>query len=242
MLRGIRNGFISGLLLLAPLAVTIFVINFLVKNIGAPVREAIIEQLLPDNRVSHPLIDWTLSLISLLIVFILITILGWFSRLVIGKYVVSRVESIVRGLPIVRNLYLSVKQIVDTFSQQEKAVFQEVVLVEFPRPGVYALGFLTSKGKGEVQFRTRAELHNVFMPTTPNPTSGFLLMVPQEQITHLNMSISDGMKLIISGGAVVPVFDPETGASTSVPFENPGVIPADAKAAKAAAPVQAPKS
>ncbi len=225
MYKGIRNAFISGLLLLAPLAVTIFVINLLVENLGNPVRENVIALVLPDNMISHPLIDWTLSFISLLIVFILITLLGWFSNLLIGRFVVGRLEDFVKGVPIVRNLYLSVKQIVDTFSQQQKAVFQETVIIEFPRPGVYALGFLTSKGKGEIQHRTKAELHNVFMPTTPNPTSGFLLMVPREQIIRLNMTITDGMKLIISGGAVVPAFDPETGKSTSVPFENPEMIP-----------------
>jgi uncharacterized membrane protein len=110
-----------------------------------------------------------------------------------------------------------VKQIVDTFSQQKKSVFQEVVLIEYPRKRCYVLGFLTSTAKGETQTATNDHILNIFVPTTPNPTSGFLLMLPEEDITRLEMSISDGMKLIISGGAVVP--NPKSGEPIQI--ENP---------------------
>ena len=109
--------------------------------------------------------------------------------------------------PLINLIYNTVKQIVDTFTQQQKAVFQEVVLIEYPRKGVYAIGFLTNRAKGEIQALTGEELVNVFVPTTPNPTSGFLLMLPKESVVSMQMSISDGMKLIISGGAVVPPYD-----------------------------------
>src|SRR5690606_6576647 len=101
------------------------------------------------------------------------------------------------NVPFVRSVYNSVKQIRDTFVQQKKSVFQQCVLVEYPRTGVYVLGFLTGEGKGEVQQRTSADLVNIFVPTTPNPTSGFLLMVPRDEVTFLDMAIGDGMKLII---------------------------------------------
>jgi uncharacterized membrane protein len=107
-------------------------------------------------------------------------------------------------LPFINSVYRTVKQIVETFGRQKKAVFQEVVLLEYPRKKSYVLGFLTSKAQGEPQAVTGEEIVNVFIPTTPNPTSGFLLMIPQEDITRLDMTIAEGMKLIISGGAVVP--------------------------------------
>ena len=91
-----------------------------------------------------------------------------------------------------------------SFSKQNKAVFQSVVMLEFPRAGLYAVGFVTSEAQGEIQERTGEVVVNVFVPTTPNPTSGFLIMVPKEDLTYLDMTVGDAMKLIISGGAVVP--------------------------------------
>ena len=120
-------------------------------------------------------------------------------------------------MPFINTVYRTVRQIVDTFSAQKKAIFQEVVLLEYPRKRCYALGFLTSTARGEPQNMTGEHIVNVFIPTTPNPTSGFLLMLPEEDITHLKMSVADGMKLIISGGAVVP--NPATGEA--VVIENP---------------------
>ena len=110
-------------------------------------------------------------------------------------------------------------------TQQKKAVFQEVVLIEYPRKRCYVLGFLTSTAMGETQARTCEHIVNVFVPTTPNPTSGFLLLLPEEDITRLQMNIADGMKLIISGGAVVP--DPKTGDVVSInnPTQAEGSLP-----------------
>lgn len=107
-------------------------------------------------------------------------------------------------VPLINAVYNTVKQIVQTFSTQRRAVFEKVVLVPFPRTGVYAIGFLTNRARGEAQARTAEELWNVFIPTTPNPTSGFLIMVPRRDIIEMDMTIGDGMKVIISGGGVVP--------------------------------------
>ena len=128
-------------------------------------------------------------------------------------------------VPFINTVYRTVKQIVDTFGQQKKAVFQEVVLIEYPRKRCYVLGFLTSTAMGETQTRTCEHIVNVFVPTTPNPTSGFLLLLPEEDITRLQMNIADGMKLIISGGAVVP--DPKTGDVVSInnPTQAEGSLP-----------------
>ncbi|KAF0094959.1 MAG: hypothetical protein E1N59_1387 [Puniceicoccaceae bacterium 5H] len=214
--KPLRSWFISGLLLLAPVGVTLFVFNLLIKRVGVPVRELFDAWITPE-LLENPFVELGLNIASLLLVVVLVAMLGWFSQLLLGRVFVNFFERIVDGLPVVRSLYNSVKQIRDTFVQQQKAVFQKAVLIEYPRKGVWVLGFLTSDGRGEVQFRTEAELVNVFVPTTPNPTSGFLLMVPKEEVIELEMSISDAMKVIISGGAVTPRFDPVTGTSTPAP-------------------------
>lgn len=213
--RGIRNAFISGILLLAPVAVTVFVINFLIQSIGGPTRRFVFFFIPADPR-DRVWIEYGLYLLSFIIVLALITLLGWLSQRLIGRALIALFEKIVDGVPGVRTVYNTVKQIRDTFVQQEKAVFQRVALLEFPRRGLFVLAFLTGQGKGEVQARTAENLVNLFVPTTPNPTSGFLIMAPREDVHVLNMTVGDGMKLIISGGAVVPVYNPETGEIESV--------------------------
>ncbi|NBD37050.1 MAG: DUF502 domain-containing protein [Verrucomicrobia bacterium] len=206
MFRNLRNAFISGLLLIAPVGVTIFVLNFLIQRIGVPTRQLFFF-FIPRNSMGLVWIEYALYVAAVFAVIVFITVLGWLSKLLIGRAIVHTFERAVDGLPLVRNVYNTVKQIRDTFVQQQKAVFQQSVLIEYPRPGVWCLGFLTGEGKGEIQQRTEASLLNVFVPTTPNPTSGFLLMVPREEVHYLEMSIGEAMKLIVSGGAVVPPYN-----------------------------------
>ena len=164
-----------------------------------------------------PVVKLGLEVLSVMVVLLLITLLGYGSRLVLGRLLLNSFERILGGLPFINTVYRTVKQIVDTFSEQKKAVFQEVVLIEYPRKQSYVLGFLTSKARGETQSVTGEEIVNIFVPTTPNPTSGFLLMLPEADIKRLDMSIAEGMKLIISGGAVVPSHT----AGDAVNIENP---------------------
>ena len=228
MLRSLRNAFVSGLLLIAPVGVTIFVINFLIQRIGAPTRQFFFF-FIPPNRSTFIWIEYGLYVAAVLAVAVMITLLGWLSRQLIGRILVNLFERVVDSVPLVRNVYNTVKQIRDTFVQQEKAVFQRSVLIEYPRKGVWALGFLTGQGKGEIQHRTESDLLNVFIPTTPNPTSGFLLMVPREEVRDLDMSIPDAMKLIISGGAVVPPWS-SGAAPTGAIRKSPPVLPGDGQA------------
>ena len=206
MFRSIRTAFITGLLILLPLGVTAFTVGFVLDRIGNPASELFF-RFIDTNIRELPTIGISLQIVSLLIVVSIITILGYFSRIFIGQLLFNFFERILGKVPLINLVYNTVKQIVDTFTQQQKAVFQEVVLIEYPRKGVYAIGFLTNRAKGEIQALTGEELVNVFVPTTPNPTSGFLLMLPKESVVSMQMSISDGMKLIISGGAVVPPYD-----------------------------------
>jgi len=215
MFRSLRNAFVSGLLVLAPVGVTFFVIDLLVQRIGGPTRRMIFF-FIPPDRTNFVWLEYGLYIAAVLFVALLITLLGWFSKLLLGRVIVNTFERIVDNVPIVRSVYNTVKQIRDTFIQQEKAVFQKSVLIEYPRRGIWAVGFLTSTGRGEIQHRSGSTLLNVFLPTTPNPTSGFLLMIPSEDVHDLDMSIADAMKLIISGGAVVPPWNPENSSQQEI--------------------------
>lgn len=208
MIRSIRTAFITGLVIILPLGVTGLVIGIILDKIGNPASELFF-RFIDSNIRDMPSVGISLQVLSLIIVFTIITILGFGSRIFIGQFLFNSFEKVVTRVPFINLIYNTVKQIVDTFSKQQKAIFQETVLIEYPRKGIYAVGFLTNRAKGEIQELTGADLVNVFVPTTPNPTSGFLLMLPKEDVIPMKMSISDGMKLIISGGAVVPPFPNE---------------------------------
>ncbi len=205
MYRRLRNSFISGLILLAPLGVTYFVVDFLRTRVGSKVS-GMLPDFLPPEITRLPTVQFLLDIGAVLVVVIVITVLGYFSNYFFGRILIAGTERLIDRLPFINAVYRTVKQIVDTFSKQQKAVFQRVVLTEYPRKGVYVLGFLTSEARGEVQDRTGAQVVNIFVPTTPNPTSGFLLMVPKDEVIMMDMSVADGMKLIVSGGAVTPPY------------------------------------
>lgn len=211
-MRLLRNAFLGGVIILLPLGVTIFILNFLIERIGSPASQYLfffLDQAVRDNQFFSLL----LGLIALIIVAALITLLGLLSKFVFGRLLINLTEALLDRVPFFNTVYRSVKQIVDTFSQRKKAVFQKVVLVEYPRRGVHAVGFLTSEAEGEAQAKTGATLLNVFVPTTPNPTSGFLLLVPEDEVIFLQMTVTEGMKMIISGGAVTPPYDPAKDAT-----------------------------
>lgn len=231
MLRNLRNAFFTGLILLLPLGVTYIVVNFIIIKVGVPASEVFFWYV-DEGLRSLTLVNTVLNILALLALIIFIIGLGFFSRYVFGRLVISTVERILDRLPFVNTVYRTVKQIVDTFSQQQKAVFQEVVLIEYPRKGSWVLGFRTSESKGEVQAKTGRHLSNIFVPTTPNPTSGFLLMIPTEEIIPLEMTVAEGMKVIISGGAVSPDYHPKSDAEkhsmrakSPHPIEDVGGLP-----------------
>ncbi len=217
MVRHIRNAFIGGLILLAPLGVTLLVVDFLLDKVGTPASSFFLQYIQPDQQRE---IGFVIKVVATLVVISLITIVGFFSNYFFGKFVIRFAEGLVVRLPFINTVYGTVKQIVQTFSSQKRAVFQKVVLLEFPRKRLYVIGFLTGENKGEVQSRTGDDLVNIFVPTTPNPTSGFLIMIPKQDVIFLDMTVTDGMKFIISGGAVVPVYDPQTGEQKFVEVQK----------------------
>jgi uncharacterized membrane protein len=197
-----RNAFISGALLLAPLIVTVWAFTNIIGAVGGTVRP-IYEHYIPESFQRIPFF-W--DLLATIVVVLLVTGFGFLSSYVFGKYFLSVAERAFQRIPGVGAVYNSVKQIVATFGTQNRNLFSKVVLVEYPRKGMWSLGFLTNKRQGEAQAAVGggAEIWTVFVPTTPNPTGGFLLMLPRADIIELEMSVGDGMKMIISGGAVMP--------------------------------------
>jgi uncharacterized membrane protein len=200
----LRNAFFSGVILVAPLCLTIFVFSWIVDFIGGHFKGLFL-LFVPDGLRDRPGLDTVWEILATLIVVVLVTLLGYVSRYVFGKFFISIGDRFIQTIPGVSAVYNTVRQIVNTFSSQSRHMFNKVVLVEFPRKGCWTIGFLTNTVRGEAQARADAdELWTVFVPTTPNPTSGFLLMLPKADIVELDMAVGEGMKMIISGGAVVP--------------------------------------
>lgn len=204
----LRNAFLSGLVLLAPLAVTWVVFKWLVDKVGGGFKDIFFFPV-PTALRNHPSLDLVWDILSTVIVVLLITFLGLISRYFLTAYFGRFTERIINNIPGVGAVYRTVKQIVDTFSAQKRNVFEKVVMVEYPAPGSFVMGFLTNRAKGEVQARTGEELWTIFIPTTPNPTSGFLIFYAKSSVKELEMSVGEAMKLIISGGTVVPPWPPE---------------------------------
>ena len=205
----VRTAFFSGLLLLAPLVVTLWAFSKIVEFAGGTFRP-LYENYLPLSLQRIPFL-W--DLMATFVVLLLVTLLGFLSNYVLGKYFLRVVERLMERIPGLGTVYNAVKQIVTTFGTQNRNLFTKVVLVEFPRDGMWAIGFLTSKQQGEPHVRVSTDSWTVFVPTSPNPTSGFLVILPAAKITELEMSVGDGMKMIISGGAVIPSWPMPVGSS-----------------------------
>ncbi len=220
LLRSIRNAFVTGLLILAPLGASLIALSWLVDNVGGRFSNNLL-YFVPEAWLEQQNLQIVWNVLATIIVFLIITLLGYLSRYFVGRWVLALTERVLTKVPFINTIYKTVKQIIETFSTQQRAVFKKTVLIQYPREGIWAIGFLTSDTKGELQYRSNIELRNIFLPTTPNPTSGFLLMLPKEEVQELEMTIGDGMKLIISGGAVVPPFPKGEDAPEPVRIENP---------------------
>ncbi|MCH7649528.1 MAG: DUF502 domain-containing protein [Nitrospinae bacterium] len=202
--RRLRNIFITGILITVPVAFTLFILNFLFKLLDNLVVPWFIKTLI---RIGTPIPeDFRLPGLGLILIVLLIFVIGVLTQSFLGGKLVQLGEMIVDRIPVVRSIYTGAKQVVTTIAEADTKAFRKVVLVEFPRKGIYSLGFITGYTEGEVQELTNAKLVNVFVPTTPNPTSGFLVFVANEEIIELTMTIEDGIKFIISVGIVTPEY------------------------------------
>ncbi|MBI5183319.1 MAG: DUF502 domain-containing protein [Nitrospinae bacterium] len=198
----IRNIFIAGLLVILPIGITYFILSFLFNNIDSLLSPILTRLLIFIGLPLRP--GYRIPGLGLMATILIIFIVGLLTTNIFGRKLVKFGELILEKIPVVRSVYTGAKQVINTIAHTDKKAFRQVVMVEFPRKGVYSIGFVTGETKGEVQDLTKEEVVNVFLPTTPNPTSGFLLFAPRNEITPLSMTVEDGLKLIISGGIVTP--------------------------------------
>lgn len=199
--RSLRNGFLAGMIIAIPIAVTIWLITFFVGFVDEKVLALVPDRLNPNLRLAE-VFGFGIPGIGLIIAVIVVWMLGVLASNIIGTSVLKFGEHLVSRVPLVSNVYKALKQIVQTVAMQKDRAFKEVCLIEYPRKGLWAVGFVTSDLKGAPADVLPAGHVCVFVPTTPNPTSGFLLFVPRDQIKILDMTPEQGAKLIISGGMV----------------------------------------
>ncbi len=196
----LRTYILAGVLVTAPIAVTLWLTVTFIYFIDDQVRWAL------NLEESSGVAFWVPGL-GLVIMLLFLALVGFFAASFLGKTVVHLSEYLMGKMPFVRTIYGALKQILETVLANQSDAFREVCLVEYPRRGMWVLGFVTTSAKGPVADATPYDLHYVFVPTTPNPTSGFLVLLPREEIITLDLSVDDGAKLIISGGIVAPGSD-----------------------------------
>ncbi|MCH8188188.1 MAG: DUF502 domain-containing protein [Proteobacteria bacterium] len=195
--RRLRNYFLTGIVVIGPIGLTIWLTLQIVGLIDNTVRALVPARY--ENLLSSgiPGLGVVISVVGLMLV-------GFITANFLGRTLIGYGEQLVDRMPVVRSIYGALKQIFETVLAQSSTSFREVVLVEYPRKGLWAMGFVTGETKGEVQELTEADVVNIFLPTTPNPTSGFLLFVPRRDLVSLQMTVEEGIKLVISGGLVTP--------------------------------------
>lgn len=189
---------IAGLLVWMPLGITFLVIRAIVGFLDKTLL------LLPDAYQPDKLLGFHIPGLGVLLAVVLVLATGMIVANLLGRRIVNGWESLLARIPLVRTLYAGVKQILEAVLAADAKSFRRVLLVEYPRQGVWSLGFMTSAELGEVQEKTKTDVIGVFIPTTPNPTSGFVLMVPEHEVVYLEMTVEQGLKMIISMGTVVP--------------------------------------
>ena len=187
----LRNYFITGVVVLIPIGFTLYLTKFII---------GISSKLIPQNINPNNYLPYAIPGIEILISVIFITLVGGLSLSFLGKRILKLIDDLFKRIPFLRTIYSAILQMTETFSNKDDNDKKSVVLVQYPRKGVWAVGFATKENKGQMAKKTNQNLINVFVPTTPNPTSGFLLMFPVEEVIYLNMSFEEASKFIVSAG------------------------------------------
>ena len=194
ILAKLRNYFFTGIIVLIPLGFTLYLTIFLIS---------ISSKLVPDDINPNNYLPFSIPGLEIIVSILFITLIGGLSLSFIGKKVLSFINDLLKKIPFLRTIYSAIGQMTETFTDRKKSK-KSVVLVEYPRKGTWAVGFATKDNKGEITKKTNKKLVNVFVPTTPNPTSGFLLMFPKDEIIFLDMSFEEASKFIVSAGTSNP--------------------------------------
>ena len=194
ILAKIRNYFIAGVVVLIPIGITIYLTLFLIS---------ITSKILPKEINPNHYLPYNIPGVEILMSVILITLIGFLSLSFIGRKLLDVFDNILKKIPILRTIYSAIVQMTETFTKSDNKK-KNVVLVEYPRKGSWAVGFATRENTGEISNKTKQKLINVFVPTTPNPTSGFLLMFPKEDVIYLDLTFEEASKFIVSAGTSNP--------------------------------------
>tara|TARA_Y100000996_G_C22343779_1_gene569816 strand:- start:52 stop:672 length:621 start_codon:yes stop_codon:yes gene_type:complete len=193
-LARLRNYFITGIVVLVPIGITLYLTKFFIS---------VSSNLIPKEINPNSYLPFSIPGLEILLSIIFITVIGWLSLSFIGKKILQLVNETLKRIPILRTIYSAIGQMTESLAPR-KGNKKSVVLVEYPRKGSWAVGFATKDNKGEISKKTSTELVNVFVPTTPNPTSGFLLMFPKNEIIYLDMTFEEASKFIVSAGTSNP--------------------------------------
>ena len=190
ILASFRNYFIAGVVVLIPIGITIYLSIFIVD---------ISSKIIPKEINPNHYLPYDIPGLEILIAILLITFIGWLSLSFLGKKLLNAFENLLKRIPILRTIYSAITQMTETFTKSEGNK-KNVVLVEYPRKGSWAVGFATKDNEGQMSKKTNKKLVNVFIPTTPNPTSGFLLMFPKEEVIYLDLTFEEASRFIVSAG------------------------------------------
>jgi uncharacterized membrane protein len=208
-----RSSFLTGLAVLLPALISVGVVVWLFRNVSDLTDKLLffLPPSLTHAEGGNGPMYWYWSLFALVFAIAAISIIGVIARFYIGKKIIEWMDRALLQVPFLNKIYGATKQVNDALTSGDKNSFKTVVMIEFPHPGSYAIGFLTSEQAGEPQSKSQEKLLCVFVPTTPNPTGGFLVLVPESKVTKLEMSVADGLKYIISLGAIAPPFAEKRG-------------------------------
>lgn len=225
-----QANFWAGLAIVLPAVISIAVLRWLFGTVANITDTLLI--FLPTKLTHHDAgngpMYWYWSIVALVLAIFLIGTVGLLARNYFGRKIIEWVDSALLRIPLLNKIYGATKQVNDAFSSSNKTAFRTVVLVEFPHAGVYSIGFITSDQQEEVQAKTGLKVVSVFVPATPNPTSGFLIMVPEGKVIPLAMSVPEAIKYIISLGAILPDYTPprrwSTGGLAAETAQLPGVV------------------
>ena len=197
MLAKIKNYFFTGILVTAPVVITFWIVISLVK-----IFDRLITPLLPLYLNPNTYLPRDVPGLVLIVLVVFLIIIGFIAANFFGSYILKKTDFILSKIPLVKVFYNTIKQILETILKSNSNAFREVVLMEYPRRGVWVIGFTTGEVRGVIKDRIKTQMVNVFVPTTPNPTSGFLLLVPKNQLKYLNTNIDDTVKTIVSAGII----------------------------------------
>ena len=195
----IRRYLLTGIVVTAPITITVYLTYVFLSYVDDNVSKIFPEQWYQDVYGAT-----TIPGLGLIVALSFFVVVGWFATNFLGRLIINISEYIVDRMPVIRTLYSAIKQIFETIMASQSQAFRDVVMLEYPRKGVWSIGFVTGKTEGEVQRITDEETVNVFVPTTPNPTSGYLLFVPKKELTYLDMTVEEGVKLVVSAGIITP--------------------------------------